>query len=287
MARFWFDHDQEPLLTAKEERDLAWRMEAGILATAARLGGTCTLGASIAELLLLEDEGIRARHRFISANLPLVSFVLRELAPRTKIPEPDLVQEGCLGLAVAVMRFDYSRGIRFATYGLYWIRAYIGAATAGQLGALNVPTNRAEQLRLARRRQAELAQTLGRMPTTAELASALGRDERWTYELLSYQRPQSLEALDPNLIVDGTTRQVGIEEGFAAPKFSADLLCRLDDLGRRVLEYRYGFADGEPHGYAETARSLGLTASRTRRLEQRALDQLRRLCPQSAFAELQ
>jgi RNA polymerase sigma factor (sigma-70 family) len=286
VGRARLDHDHEPTLRPEEERDLAWRIEAGVLAGAARLSGIGVAGASVTELLLIEDEGIRARHRFISANLPLVSLVLRELAPRNRFPEPDLFQEGCLGLAVAVMRFDYRRGIRFATYGLYWIRAYVGAATAGQLGALNLPTDRAEQLRMARYRQTELAQNLGRLPTTAELASALGRDERWTSELVSYQRPRSLDALDPDLVTD-SAEQITIERrSFDGQGVGADLLCRLDDLGRRVLEYRFGFADGEPHSYADTARLLGMTASRARRLEHKALDQLRRICPQSASAQL-
>lgn len=279
-------HDQEPLLSPEEERDLARRMEAGVLASAAILGGARPSDASTTELQLIEEAGIRARHRFISANLPLVSLVLRELVPRGRFAEPDLFQEGCLGLAVAVMRFDYRRGVRFATYGLYWIRAYISAATASQLGALNLPTNRAEQLRSVRRRQAELAQNLGRMPTTAELASAIGRDDRWTYELLNYRGPQSLDALDADL-VGGRAEEVAIEassvEGWS---FGAELLCRLDEPARRVLEYRFGFVDGEPHSYADTARSLGITASRARRLEHYALDQLRRICPQSAIDQL-
>ena len=279
-------HDQGPLLSPEEERDLARRMEAGVLASAAMLAGARPSGASTTELQLIEEAGIRARHRFITANPPLVSLVLRELTPRGRFAEPDLFQEGCLGLAVAVLRFDYRRGVRFATYGLYWIRAYVGAATVNQLGALNLPTNRAEQLRSVRRRQAELAQNLGRMPTTAELASALGRDDRWTNELLNYRGPQSLDALDADLVGDRAeevTIEAGSVEGWS---FGGELLCRLDELARGVLEYRFGFADGEPHSYADTARALGITTSRARRLEHHALDQLRRICPQSAIDQL-
>jgi RNA polymerase sigma factor (sigma-70 family) len=260
-------------------------MEAGVLARELRLGGREVHNAAAAELLLIEEEGDRARLRFISANLPLVSLVVRELAPRRLFPEPDLFQEGCVGLAVAVMRFDYTRDIRFATYALYWIRAYIGAATARQLGAMNLPSSRAEQYRTARRREAELAQALGRLPTTAELARALGKDEEWTSRLISYQRPQSLDALDPDLVTDGAELLSTLSR-FDREVLGAELLCRLDDLDRRVLEYRLGFADGEPHSYAETARLLQTTATHVRRREHRALEQLRRICPQSAYAHL-
>jgi RNA polymerase sigma factor (sigma-70 family) len=241
--------------------------------------------AEAAELLLIEEEGDRARLRFISANLALVSLVVRELAPRRLFPEPDLFQEGCLGLAVAVMRFDYTRGIRFATYALYWIRAHVSAATARQLGAMNLPISRAEQYRTARRREAELAQILGRLPTTRELAQALGKGEEWTSRLINYQRPQSLNALDLDLVTESVEQSSCISK-LDREALGAELLRRLDDGDRRVLEFRLGFADGEPHSYAETARSLQMTTTQVRRRESRALEQLRRICPQSAAAHL-
>ena len=56
-------------------------------------------------------------------------------SPGAGVSQADLFQEGCVGLIVAVERFDYARGFRFSTYALFWIRAYVGAATAGQFGA--------------------------------------------------------------------------------------------------------------------------------------------------------
>jgi RNA polymerase primary sigma factor len=260
-------------------------MEAGVLARELRLSGGAVPKAEAAELLLIEEEGDRARLRFISANLALVSLVIRELAPRRLFPEPDLFQEGCLGLAVAVMRFDYTRGIRFATYALHWIRAYVGAATARQLGAMNLPISRAEQYRTARRREAELAQVLGRLPTRRELAQALGKSEEWTVRLINYQRPQSLNALDLDLVTESVEQSSAMNK-LDREALGAELLRRLDDGSRRVLEFRLGFADGEPHSYAETARSLQMTTSQVRRRERRALEQLRWICPQSAAEHL-
>jgi RNA polymerase primary sigma factor len=260
-------------------------MEAGVLAREVRLSESDVPHAEAAELFLIEEEGDRARIRFISANLALVSLAVRELAPRRLFPEPDLFQEGCLGLAVAVMRFDYTRGIRFATYALYWIRAYVGAATARQLGAMNLPISRAEQYRTARRCEAELAQVLGRLPTTGELAEALGKGEDWTSRLINYQRPQSLNALDLDLVIESVEQSSGMSK-VDREALGAELLRRLDDVDRRVLEFRLGFADGEPHSYAETARSLQMTTTHVRRRERRALEQLRGICPQSAAAHL-
>ncbi len=90
----------------------------------------------------------------------------------------------------AVQRYDHTRGTTFATYALYWVRSAVGAASAGHLGALNLPTSRAEQLRAARGVEADLTQQLGRVPDAAELAQALGRSERWTAALLAHAVPQ-------------------------------------------------------------------------------------------------
>ena len=94
--------------------------------------------------------------------------------PASGLTDADLFQEGCLGLMIAVDRYDCRRGCRFATYALQWIRAFIGAASARQLGTLNLPTSRASQLRHARGIEAVLAQELGRQPTSGEVAGALG-----------------------------------------------------------------------------------------------------------------
>jgi RNA polymerase primary sigma factor len=190
-----------------------------------------------------------------------------------------------LGLITAVERFDYARGHRFSTYALFWIRALINAATARLLGAMNLPTSRAEQLRAAHGIETQLTQSLGRPPTLSELADALGRSEDWTAGLLSHQRPRSLE------LVDGATLERlqahdELDAALAEPTQVRELLRRLSDLDRRVLELRLGFADGEAKTYAATARLLDMSATRVRRIEARALEKLRDFCPQQASAQL-
>lgn len=273
----------EPLLTAADERNLARQMEAGTLARERRLSGADFLDATEAELLLLEQEGEHARTRFIAANLPLVAMVLREFSARGSAAESDLFQEGCVALALAVLRFDHAREVRFASYALRWIRAYVGAATAAQLGAMNLPVSRAAQLRTARHVESQLAQTLGRLPTTAELAAALGRTVAWTSRLMNHRRPESLETLLPDII---RAPEADIPAEGRPGQLGTELLQHLEDLDRRVLEHRLGFVDGVAHSYAEVARRLRISTGRVRRCEQRALDTLRTICPQSAYAHL-
>jgi RNA polymerase primary sigma factor len=279
------DATNEPLLTPGEVVELLCAIEAGLLARDARTSGAGFADATDQELRLLEEQGAFARGRFIQANMGLVGMVSRQFAARSQLPDAELFQEGCLGLITAVERFDYAQGHQFSTYALFWIRAFVSAATAKLLGAMNLPTSRAEQLRAAHGLEAELTQSLGRPPTLNELAVALGRSEDWTAGLLSHQRPRSLE------LVDGTTLERlhasdELDRALAEPFEMRELLFRLDELDRRVLELRLGFADGEAKTYADTARILGISVTRARRIEARALEKLRAFCPQQASAQL-
>jgi RNA polymerase primary sigma factor len=275
----------EPLLTSTQVVELQRAIEAGLLAREARLSCAGSVDATDQELRLLEACGERARQRFIQANLGLVGMISRQYAARCQLPDAELFQEGCVGLITAVQRFDHARGHRFSTYALFWIRAFVGAATAKLLGAMNLPTSRAEQLRSARGLETELSQQLGRPPTVAEMADALGRSENWTAGLLSHQRPRSLELVDGGTL-DRLQARDELEEVLADRMPMRELLLRLDDLDRRVLELRLGFADGEPKSYAETARVLQISVTRVRRIEARALETLRGWCPQQASAQL-
>ena len=275
------------LLSAEEERCLARQIEAGVLAAECQQRGELPYGASEAELRVLVEQGERARHRFVEANLRLVAMVAGQQAARAGLSEPDLFQEGCLGLMHAVARFDWRRGCRFSTYALYWVRAHVGAATAGLLGGLNLSGSRAAQLRSARGVESALSQTLGRPPTAAELAAALGRSERWISALLAHARPLPLGDLEAE---PAASWVVGLQDtdagAVAAGRPGVELLEHLTGLERRVIELRLGFGCDQPYGYAEVARQLQTTAARVRRAEARALERLRAVCPQQARAHL-
>ncbi|HYI56908.1 MAG TPA: sigma-70 family RNA polymerase sigma factor [Microlunatus sp.] len=265
----------DPLLTPEEEVQLAIRIEAGVLAADALARGARPHGATADELRCLVTAGNLARSRYVQANLRLVSMVANQAGARAGLADADLFQEGCLGLMTAVDRYDHRRGCRFATYALLWIRAYVGAATAGMLGTMNLPTSRATQLRHARGIEALLAQELGRQPTATELARSLGRTEEWTARLLAHEVPQGLDEIDDIAVLDA-----GLERVLAGGG-GVDLLSVLEGFDRRVVELLFGFG-GEPHTYADVARALGVTSNRVRRAERRALERLRAVCPQAA-----
>jgi RNA polymerase primary sigma factor len=150
---------------------------------------------------------------------------------------------------------------------------------------MNLPTSRAEQLRAAHGLETTLTQSLGRPPTLPELANALGRREDWTAGLLSHQRPRSLELLD-GATLERLQARDELDAVLTEPLPARELLLRLDELDRRVLELRFGFADGEARTYADTARVLEISLTRVRRIEAQALEKLREFCPQQASAQL-
>jgi RNA polymerase sigma factor (sigma-70 family) len=273
-------------LTQADEVALAYAIEAGLLAAEARALNSRP-DATEAELIMLERIGTLATQRFVESNLRLVAMVSRKEAARTGMAESDLFQEGCLGLIEAVRRFDHRRGLRFATYALHWIRAYVGAMSATRGGALNLPAGRAERARELRGLRSRLVQRLGREVTVGELAAEAGRRDDWVARLLAHEISRSLD--------DPAHRLPDVADDRAAAAFESvlntdlpgrELLARLSPVQRQVLELRYGFVDGAEHTFNDVARRLGLPPSTVRRHEATALEALRGICPQQAIAHL-
>jgi RNA polymerase primary sigma factor len=273
----------EPLLSADEERALAHAIEAGVLAADALHTGFAPGAATEAELCRLVDDGEAARARFIRANLRLVAMVARQGSARSRYSHAELFQEGCVGLMIAVQRYDHRRGFRFATYALPWVRAYVGALAARSLTGAELPTSRAEQLRAVRGVEVGLAQRLGRPATVAELAAAVGRTQSWTSTMVAYEPPVSIAAVDPDELA---YEQPELNAVLDAARPGRELLACLPPAQRRLLELRHGFVDGRPHSLASAARQLQMTIGRARRTEQRALDNLRAVCPAGARIHL-
>lgn len=277
-------------LTAEQETDLAKTIEAGVIAGETRRSrslGEGTTDATEVELTLLEEAGARALARFVDANLRLVAMVARKEASRCALTTSELFQEGCLGLLTAVMRFDYRKGYRFSTYAMHWIRAYVTAVTANRNGELNLPAGRAERIRQLHGETAQLAQQLGRTVTHSDVAAATGNSLSWVATARTYQPPRSLEEaqVDAAEVSDpGAAEEFEQVLKFGLP--GTELLTRLSTLQRQVIEFRYGFVDGDQHTYRDTARRLQLPLSKVRRTELRALEVLRGVCPQQAHALL-
>ncbi|WP_138959596.1 RNA polymerase sigma factor [Streptomyces sp. YIM 121038] len=273
-----------PLLTAAEEVELARAVEAGLFAEE-KLAGTPDLDSQLAlDLDRLVVVGRMAKRRLIEANLRLVVSVAKRYVGRG-LTMLDLVQEGNLGLIRAVEKFDYARGYKFSTYATWWIRQAMSRALADQARTIRVPVHVVELINRVVRVQRRMLQERGYEPTPEEVAAHLDLPHERVSEVLRLaQEPVSLHA--PVGEEDDVALGDLIEDGDAASpvESAAFLLLRehleavLSTLGereRKVVQLRYGLADGRPRTLEEIGRIFGVTRERIRQIESKTLNKLR------------
>jgi len=163
------------LLTAEQEVDLAKRIEAGLFAEHKLETATGLDEAYRRDLELIAEDGRRAKAHMLEANLRLVVSVAKKYSDRG-LSLLDVVQEGNLGLIRAVEKFDYTKGYKFSTYAMWWIRQAIQRGFADSARTIRLPVHVLEMLSKLSRVERDMHQKLGREPTPEELAVELDRN---------------------------------------------------------------------------------------------------------------
>ena len=167
---FWLDNaGRQPLLTAAEELHLG-----GLV----RCWQDHPNGPADAPAVI-KRRGIRARDRFVAANLRLVAHVTRLTRPGlgahvSDSDLPDLLQAGAIGLVRGAERFDPSRGYKFSTFAYWWVRQGISRWCDASSRTIKLPCTHAPKLARFGRMGQRLTAELGRQPTRLEMADALG-----------------------------------------------------------------------------------------------------------------
>ncbi|MEV3926134.1 RNA polymerase sigma factor [Actinomadura coerulea] len=271
------------LLTAEQEVDLAKRIEAGLYAEH-KLESEDLSPAMRADLEWVAADGRRAKAHMLEANLRLVVSVAKKYSDRG-LSLLDVVQEGNLGLIRAVEKFDYSKGYKFSTYAMWWIRQAIQRGFADSARTIRLPVHVLEMLSKLSRVERDMHQRLGREPTPEELGAELDKSPEQVRELLRTSRQPI--SLDSTIGEDGETRIGDLIEDTDSPEASelvdrqlmADQLRRtLDILSPReakIMAMRFGLYDGTPRTLDEIGKALGLTRERIRQLEKESLSKLR------------
>jgi RNA polymerase primary sigma factor len=272
------------LLTAEQEVDLAKRIEAGLFAEH-KLETEPDLSDDFRrDLEAVAEDGRRAKSHMLEANLRLVVSVAKKYTDRG-LSLLDVVQEGNLGLIRAVEKFDYTKGYKFSTYAMWWIRQAIQRGFADSARTIRLPVHVLEMLSKLSRVERDMHQKLGREPTPEELAVELDRTPDQIEELLRTSRQPI--SLDSTIGEDGETSIGDLIEDTDAPEASEmvdrqlmaeQLRSALDALTPReatIMSMRFGLYDGNPHTLDEIGRALGLTRERIRQLEKQSLSKLR------------
>ncbi|MPZ27862.1 MAG: sigma-70 family RNA polymerase sigma factor [Micromonosporaceae bacterium] len=270
------------LLTAEQEVMLAKRIEAGLYAECRLERDTC--GADMrGDLAAVACEGRAARNHLLEANLRLVVSIAKRYTGRG-MALLDLIQEGNLGLIRAVEKFDYTKGYKFSTYATWWIRQAITRAMADQARTIRIPVHMVERVNRMARTRRDLAATLGREPSTAEVAAELGVTELDVIEMISFDRePVSLDQAvgedgDSELGDFVADRRSGPIDLLATGQLRQEVEIVLATLSQReqaVIRLRFGLDDGRVRTLDEVGRECGLSRERIRQIEKGSLLKLR------------
>ncbi|WP_067802316.1 RNA polymerase sigma factor RpoD [Actinomadura formosensis] len=272
-----------PLLTAEDEVELAKSIEAGLFAEE-KMARTAVLArGELLDLELLSREGMRAKQRLIEANLRLVVSIAKRYVGRGML-FLDLIQEGNLGLIRAVEKFDYTKGFKFSTYATWWIRQAITRAIADQARTIRIPVHMVETINKLVRVQRQMHQDLGREPTPEEIGLEMGLPparvveiQRIAQEPVSLQSPIGEEDSDLGDFIEDADAVVPIEAAafILLQDQLEDILGTLSEREQRIIQLRFGLADGHPRTLEEVGREFGVTRERIRQIESKTLAKLR------------
>lgn len=246
-----------PLLTAKEEVNLAQRTEKGEK---------------------------RAKDKLVSSNLRLVVSIAKKYLGRG-MNMLDLIQEGNQGLIRATEKYDWRRGFKFSTYATWWIRQAITRAIADQARTIRIPVHMVETINRYVRTRNRLTAELGRDPIPEEIAKEMQLEVAKINEIKKIsQEPTSLQTK----IGDEEDSQLGdfiADEHAPSPydqtskallkEHLEEVLSTLNDREKKVLIMRFGLEDGRPRTLEEVGRAFGVTRERIRQIEAKAIRKLK------------
>lgn len=250
-----------PLLSAEEETELAVKAAAG-------------------------DK--LAKDKIVKANLRFVVSIAKKYQKKG-IELDDLISEGNIGLLTAVEKFDVSKGYRFISYAVWWIRQSIMKAICEKSRSIRLPLNRANelvQIEHAKKVVASYGENLTEEQELSEVANLLNMDTKHVREMLSISK----EMLSLDMEVSGkdsSTTTVGemIEDtvfeqpeeksiSSAMTKDLNDVIDTLKPAEAKVLRMRYGLTGKKPMSLKEIGDEFSLTKERIRQIEIRALKRM-------------
>jgi RNA polymerase primary sigma factor len=257
LEKYLQDIAKESLITAEEEVELAQRIKAG-------------------------DQ--QALDRLVRANLRFVVSVAKQYQNQG-LSLQDLINEGNVGLIKAAQRFDETRGFKFISYAVWWIRQSILQAVAEQARIIRLPLNQVGAVSKLKKTAAMLEQEYHRKPSTEELAKELDLPESKVQSLMGMNMHQiSTDAplddddegnfLDVYVDQDSTATDEAVENESDNNAIKRSLSA-LNDKERQVINMYYGIGVSREYSLDEIALTMGISRERTRQIRDRALKRLK------------
>jgi RNA polymerase primary sigma factor len=238
-----------------------------------------------AELACLIRKGDQqALNRLTTSNLRFVVSVAKQYQHQG-MSLPDLINEGNMGLIRAAKRFDETKGFRFISYAVWWIRQCILQALADQSRIVRVPLNKVGVRNKVARAAQEFEQQFEREPSIEELSEILSMDLEDVSTTINLSNRHV--SLDSPLSDDGETTMVDIMENSEATPtdqqshdesmtYEIELVLKsLPEKQQKVLRCLYGIGMDTPMGMEDIGSQFNLTRERVRQIRDKALATLR------------
>jgi RNA polymerase primary sigma factor len=226
-----------------------------------------------------------ALERLVSANLRFVVSVAKQYQNKS-LSLNDLINEGNLGLVKAAQRFDESKGFKFISYAVWWIRQSIIKALAEQSRLVRLPSNKLGSLMKINKAFSDLEQQYEREPSPEELAEFLDAKPEEIVNTLGisgthvsfdapFQEGESNSLLD--VIEDGNAEQADrrMEYQESLRKETEISLASLSKTQRDVIKLHFGLGGGEAMSLDDIGESLNLSKERVRQIRDQAITKLR------------
>ena len=225
-----------------------------------------------------------ALEKLVRANLKFVIGIANEYQ-HMGLDMPELISEGNYGLMVAARRFDETRGFKFITYAVWWIRQAITRAIADQARTIRIPVHMIETIHKYKKVERELEQKFERPPTPEEIAKIMGIEVEKAHEIVKISQETTSIETPVGREEDSRLKEFIPDETTLSPFDSAshdllkeqlvEVLDTLNPRERKVLELRFGIKDGRSRTLEEVGKEFGVTRERIRQIEAKALRKLR------------
>ena len=232
----------------------------------------------------IKSGDMEARRIFIEKNLGLVISIAKRYN-NFGISFIDLIQEGNIGLMLAVDKFDPSRECKFSTFATFWIRHVIKRAIDNHSRTIRIPVNLSAKMFEINKQKKQLTEILNREPTQKEIAEKMGVSSEYLETIMSL--PKITNSLDEttqgnddltlkDFIIDENTNFVDEVINKELVEIVNDLIksCNLSKRDEKIIRYRFGF-EGEPLTLNEIGLKYNLTRERIRQIEVEILEKIR------------